>query len=78
MARVKLQFIEQAQPIQNAFIESFKQPVAEECLNEHVLSLDDAREDREMEKPPYNVNGRTRSRPLTREEFAARTDELGH
>jgi putative transposase len=44
-ARLAWHYIEPGKPVQNAFIESFKSRLRDECLNEHVfLSLTEARE----------------------------------
>ncbi len=52
---VRLQFIEPGKPIQNAFVESFKGRLREECLNEQVfVSLDDARRKIETWREQYN------------------------
>ena len=53
---VKLQFIRPGKPVENAYIESFKGRLRDECLNVHwFLSVADARRQIEAWRVDYNV-----------------------
>lgn len=61
---VRLRFIEPGKPVQNAFVESFKSKLRNECLNPHWFRpLRHAREEIERGRhhfntePPYSAQG---------------------
>ncbi len=70
---VRLHFIEPGKPVQNAFIESFKGKMRDECLNEHwFMSLAEARETIEAWRMDYNeVRPHTALGNRTPQEFTA-------
>ena len=52
--RVAWHYIEPGKPVQNAFVESFNSRLRDECLNEYVFSLAEARAIIEAWRHDYN------------------------